>query len=1255
MKRVDSLCWRLVWVFLFICNSYAQATTYYVAPPTGTPTSPAGNDNFKGNKTAPWATWQKAISTAIAGDTVYFRGGVYYTTTAQMCYPPSNGHNGTRNNPICYFNYPGEVPILDCGKKTTPSEGLYFYDVSNIHIKGLTVRNNRQLVAGNTHATNFYFYLGNNITVENCMAYNAGMRGFYFYKTDTAFIYKCDAYNCADSISSAPGNAGDGFLVWDNGAIDDSTSHIVLRQCRSWNNSDDGYDVETEGYLELDSCIAFGNGYLAKGNGMGFKYGLKDQQTTIVTKKLTNCIGGFNTNDANILGVTQSMQIFSNISYHNNQGYIIFNSPNNTDEQELRRVYKNNIAHANTDKAVGLELNAKYTHKNNSWDSPVTLNDSDFVSLDTAQLRWPRNADGSLPCIEFGRLDLKSDLRDKGTDVGIPYEGAAPDMGAFEFGCNTTVKPPVVSDIPNQTIAEGGAFKTINLNNYVVDPDNTDDQIIWTSSGSSQIKVTINQTTKVATIAANNAEWNGAETITFKAIDPDSLFDTDRATFTVTAVNDGPVVSDIPNQTTTKGGAFAAINLNNYVADVDNMDDQITWTCSGNSELTVTIDEATGIATITPKNSDWSGSETVTFMATDLGGLYNSDMAMFTISTVNFPPIISKIPDQVINDGNVFGSIMLDNYVADQNYADDQIIWTILGNSQLSVDIDPSTRVARIIATNASWIGTETLTFTATNPGGLLTTTQSSFSITMANHAPEFADQQFSVNESGFSDNFIGRIVSSDPDAGQQLTYSILSGNDAGVFTLNSQTGDLKTTTDKVFGSGIASFELWVVVTDNAPDAKSASAHIVVNLIGNSNNVYIDPTNTGDLLANGSIEHPHDSWNKVVWKKGNRYLQKRGTTASVEKILIGASNVSLGDYGEGELPVIKSETNSYLISSFEKSGIKIRNLNLQATNAVSCVYFLGNSGDSITVEHCELTANTNAVKVVDGIALVVKYNTIKSNAEGIHTTAISNEIYYNIFKSCNTAVNVLGNSSKANIYNNVFYDNEKSLSISYAELTLYNNIFYMTNPGQMAISHGTGLISSDYNIFYPEQSGFITIAKTSFDKLEKMQKALRIDLNSFNKDPLFVDVYSENFFLEAGSPAIDAGINLMPGLDIAGRQVPLSKSTDIGVNEFPGSTMPAKLSNEGSVMTIYPNPSSGQINIFAEIKQDMLTDDPDFRQPEIQVLDIAGNTVFYKRIENQYTSTIRDIIDLSEISNGLYFVILRMADKVIKEKLILNK
>ena len=200
-------------------------------------------------------------------------------------------------------------------------------------------------------------------------------------------------------------------------------------------------------------------------------------------------------------------------------------------------------------------------------------------------------------------------------------------------------------------------MRQLPLDNYVTDVDNADAEITWTYSGNTQLSVSI--LSRVATITIPNADWNGAETITFRAADPGGLFDTDAATFTVTAVNDPPVVDDIPNQSIAEGGTFTSISLDNYVSDPDNADSQLIWSYSGNNDLIVSISPSR-IATIATPNPDWNGVRTITFRATDPGALYDEDAATFTVSADNDPPIVGNIPDQTIAEGGTFATIALD-------------------------------------------------------------------------------------------------------------------------------------------------------------------------------------------------------------------------------------------------------------------------------------------------------------------------------------------------------------------------------------------------------------------------------------------------------------------------------------------------------------------------------------------------------------------------------------------------------------------
>ncbi|MEA3280550.1 MAG: Ig-like domain-containing protein, partial [Thermodesulfobacteriota bacterium] len=230
-----------------------------------------------------------------------------------------------------------------------------------------------------------------------------------------------------------------------------------------------------------------------------------------------------------------------------------------------------------------------------------------------------------------------------------------------------------------------------------------------------------------ATITTPNADWNGADTITFTATDPGGLSDNDDAVFEVTAVNDAPVVSDISGETIAEGGSFATITLDDYVADPDNADDEMTWSATGGTDVSVSIDGGTHVATVT-YTGGWSGSETITFTATDPGGLSDSDDAVFEVTSVNDAPVVDDIPNQTIAEGGSFTDINLDDYVADPDNADDEMTWSYSGNSDLTVDIVD--RVATITYP-AGWNGSEMIIFTAEDPGGLTDSDDAVFKVTM--------------------------------------------------------------------------------------------------------------------------------------------------------------------------------------------------------------------------------------------------------------------------------------------------------------------------------------------------------------------------------------------------------------------------------------------------------------------------------------------------------------------------------------------
>jgi hypothetical protein len=101
----------------------------------------------------------------------------------------------------------------------------------------------------------------------------------------------------------------------------------------------------------------------------------------------------------------------------------------------------------------------------------------------------------------------------------------------------------------------------------------------------------------------------------------------------------------------------------------------------------------------------------------------------------------------------------------------------------------------------------------------------------LVNNPPVIADQTFSTNENSANGTLIGNVIATDPDAGQTLTYSIVSGNTSNAFQINSSTGALSVNNTAALNFEVTpSFGLVIKVQDNGAGSLFAQATVTVNL-----------------------------------------------------------------------------------------------------------------------------------------------------------------------------------------------------------------------------------------------------------------------------------------------------------------------------------------------------------------------------------------------------------------------------------------
>lgn len=399
-----------------------QAANYYVAP-TGSD-SAAG----AGTEAAPFATVGRAQTAASAGDTVFIRGGTYTISGTTATVGVSFTKSGTQAARINYFAYPGEIPIFDL-TGLLPQARVTGFDVncSWIHIRGIELKGTQQIIVGDSWGVRIR---GSNNIIEHMNVHHGEAPGFFITSGANNLILNCDSHHNYDPLEG--GGNGDGFGCHSTGGGN------VISGCRGYANSDDGYDfINAPGSCTAEKSWAFNNGYIpdtttASGNGAGFKaggYGL-DTSTfpaTVPRHAIKNCVAfgnrsqGFYANHH-----PGGIDFFNNTAFRNSVNYNML-----ADVGASSHKLRNNIAMT---PGTAISNLSGGTATFNSWTLAVTVSSADFASVAEAEALAPRQADGSLPNVNFMRLVAGSDLIDKGEDVGLPFVGSAPDLGAYEFG-----------------------------------------------------------------------------------------------------------------------------------------------------------------------------------------------------------------------------------------------------------------------------------------------------------------------------------------------------------------------------------------------------------------------------------------------------------------------------------------------------------------------------------------------------------------------------------------------------------------------------------------------------------------------------------------------------------------------------------------------------------------------------------------------------------------------------------------------------
>lgn len=374
--------------------------------------APNGTPGASGTLDTP-TTLPDALSKAAAGRTIYLRGGKYTLGSTLNL-----SKDGSEASPIQLRAYPrdSERPLLDFSSMAEGSSNRGLILSGDYwHVYGVDV-----FAAGD----NGMFVSGSHNTIAHSTFYECADTGLQLGGgASDNLILNCDSYFNADSSLE---NA-DGFAA----KLDVGSGNKFVG-CRAWNNLDDGWD----GYLRpaddvtttYEDCWAIDNGKLkdgsvGAGDGNGFKSGGSDDKNLRHNAVYTRCIASGNVHDGFDHNSNRGKVTILNSAAHGNGANINFSTSNIAASLTIKNTLS--LGTRGEQSATMTDIT------NNSWQGGDAMA-SDFVSVDVSQLKAPRKSDGSLPDIDYLKLATGSKLRDAGVDVGLSFEGSAPDIGPFE-------------------------------------------------------------------------------------------------------------------------------------------------------------------------------------------------------------------------------------------------------------------------------------------------------------------------------------------------------------------------------------------------------------------------------------------------------------------------------------------------------------------------------------------------------------------------------------------------------------------------------------------------------------------------------------------------------------------------------------------------------------------------------------------------------------------------------------------------------
>jgi hypothetical protein len=465
---------HLIFVILLLLSvpiQYALGTKYYAAK--------TGSNSNPGTLSSPWQTINYGASRLVNGDTLFVRSGVYTERVR-----PSGRKGGPGSNRRVIMAYPGESVTIDGTGVSTGGEGggLVQFD------QGYGYWNIRDITIRNSQGMGIYMG-GTGCTVSNCIVHDVWAFGIYG-GADSSIIEDCLVYN--NSMQNVNGGTTTGYapaITLARGANegsfgvagkDDTTDYGIIRRCTVHDSWGEGISTYESKHSLIEDCVVH--------DVWSVTLYISDAAYATVRRNLvyaTKVMPGASSVRPGILvgneiGVPFATgdSIYQNCVIGCRQALYLYNSTNgvcanNTfmdgtmtgtvwitynsgiDNPNRKRYpfehvtgwqFKNNIVHSHNPGIPNIYNSDPSSSITYSYNMVEAVDGSGYTRgtgdvVDTANIKRT----GTFPTsfgLSYFDLNAGSRAIDAGTNIGLPYNGSAPDKGGRESGTAVAIVVP---------------------------------------------------------------------------------------------------------------------------------------------------------------------------------------------------------------------------------------------------------------------------------------------------------------------------------------------------------------------------------------------------------------------------------------------------------------------------------------------------------------------------------------------------------------------------------------------------------------------------------------------------------------------------------------------------------------------------------------------------------------------------------------------------------------------------------------------